>query len=93
MANVVAKLRCLDHRGETVHTRWGDVIFDRDGLADLEVPEEDVALLRAHRPYSWLADDHVPQDEPEITVEADPPPAAKKPQPPPTPPQRQQQRR
>lgn len=57
---VTAKLRCLDHRGETVNTRWGDVTFDRDGLAELEVPEEELPMLRAIRPYSWLAEDHGP---------------------------------
>lgn len=55
---VTAKLRCLDHRGETINTRWGDVAFDRDGLAELEVPVEELPMLRAIRPYSWLAEDH-----------------------------------
>ncbi len=55
---VAAKLRCLDHRGETVHTRWGHVSFDADGLAELEVPEDELPMLRAFKPYSWLADDH-----------------------------------
>jgi hypothetical protein len=66
MANVVAKLRCLDHREETINTRWGAVTFDRDGLAELEVPEEELPMLRAVRPFSWLAEDHGPPkpDEP-----------------------------
>jgi len=55
---VVAKLRCLGHRGETVSTRWGDVVFDRDGLAELEVPEDELQMLRDVRPHSWLASDH-----------------------------------
>lgn len=55
---VTAKLRCLDHRGETVNTRWGDVSFDRDGLAELEVPEAELQMLRDIKPFSWLADDH-----------------------------------
>lgn len=61
---VVAKLRCLDLRGETVHTRWGDVIFDQDGLAELEVPEHEYGMLRDVRPYSWLAEDQVPAAAP-----------------------------
>ena len=60
MANVTAKLRCLDLRGETVHTRWGHVKFDKDGLAELKVPEEELPMLRAIRPHSWLAEDHGP---------------------------------
>lgn len=55
---MVAKLRCLDHRGETVNTRWGDVSFDSDGLAELEVPEAELPMLRAIKPYSWLVEDH-----------------------------------
>lgn len=55
---VTAKLRCLDHRGETVNTRWGDVTFDRDGLAELELPEGEVQMLRDIRPFSWLLEDH-----------------------------------
>jgi len=55
---VTAKLRCLDHRGETVNTRWGDVVFDRDGLAELELPEGEVQMLRDIKPFSWLLEDH-----------------------------------
>ena len=56
---VTAKLRCLGHRGEVVHTRWGNVRFDKDGLAELKVPEDEVSMLRAMRPHSWLAEDHI----------------------------------
>lgn len=55
---VVAKLRCLDLRGETVHTRWGDVSFDRDGLSKVEVPEDELQMLRDIKPHSWLVEDH-----------------------------------
>lgn len=55
---VTAKLRCLEHRGETVNTRWGAVKFDADGLAELEVPEDELQMLRDVRPHSWLAEDH-----------------------------------
>lgn len=61
MAKIKAKLRVLDLRGETVSTRWGDVVFDREGLAELEVEEEDLPLLRGMRPFSWLAEDHAPK--------------------------------
>lgn len=61
---VTAKLRCLDHKGETVHTRWGSVTFDRDGLADLEVPESELHMLGMTRPFSWLASDHGPPAAP-----------------------------
>lgn len=54
---VVAKLRCLAHRGETINTRWGEVAFDKDGLAELEVPEDEVQMLRDVKPHSWLVDD------------------------------------
>ena len=63
---VTAKLRCLDLRGETVHTRWGNVKFDKDGLAELRVPEGELQMLRDVKPHSWLAEDHVPR-EPEPT--------------------------
>lgn len=55
---VTAKLRCLDHRNETVNTRWGAVSFDEDGLAELEVPEAELQMLRDVKPHSWLAEDH-----------------------------------
>lgn len=55
---MTAKLRCLDHRGETINTRWGPVKFDADGLAELEVPEGELQMLRDIKPHSWLAEDH-----------------------------------
>jgi len=58
MANVTAKLRVLDMRGETTNTRWGSVTFDAAGLAEVEVPEEELEMLRSCRPFSWLASDH-----------------------------------
>lgn len=73
---VTAKLRCLDQRGETVHTRWGNVTFDKEGLAELEVPEDEVSMLRAIRPFSWLAEDHVPPGT-EVVPEVAPPPVDK----------------
>jgi len=60
MANVTAKLRVLDMRGETTNTRWGSVTFDAAGLAEVEVPEEELEMLRSCRPFSWLASDHGP---------------------------------
>lgn len=70
---VTAKLRCLDHRGETITTRWGDVTFDREGLAELEVPEGELQMLREIRPFSWLAEDHGPPAAPPVPDEATPP--------------------
>lgn len=54
----VAPLRALHHRGETVNTRWGAVTFDANGLAELELPEDEVPMLQAIKPFSWLASDH-----------------------------------
>jgi len=66
MANVTAKLRVLDLRGETVHTRWGYVTFDKDGLAELEVPEEELQMLRNTNPFPWLYEPaEAPQQAPE----------------------------
>lgn len=75
---VAAKLRCLDLRGETVSTRWGAVSFDRDGLAELEVPEAELPMLRAVKPHSWLAEDHVPPAAPEVPAPVDPPKGKKR---------------
>ena len=50
---VKAKLRYPDACGETTSTQWGYVTFDQDGLAELEVPEEDLPLLRNLR---WLVE-------------------------------------
>ncbi len=80
MANVTAKLRCLALRGETVHTRWGHVSFDGNGLSSLEVPEEELQMLRDIRPFSWLAEDHgIPAEpspaDPPAAPPADPPAA------------------
>lgn len=88
MAKLVkVKLRDLSLRGETVHTRWGHVSFDRDGMSELELPEDEVQMLRNIKPFSWLADDHVPPKrapepaEPEpaaplgVNVPGTPPPA------------------
>jgi hypothetical protein len=58
---VKAKLRYMDARGETTNTQWGDVTFDRDGLAELEVPEEDLQLLRNLR---WLVEKPAEVQEP-----------------------------
>lgn len=54
----IAELRALDHRGETINTRWGPVTFDANGLSELEVPEDEVQMLRDIKPFSWLASDH-----------------------------------
>ena len=54
MAKVIAKLRVLDLRNETVHTRWGHVHFDKDGRAELVVPEEELDMLRQTKPFPWL---------------------------------------
>lgn len=82
MAKIKAKLRALDLRGQTTSTRWGDVTFDKDGLAELEVEESDLQLLRNIKPFSWLAEDHgpkaaaMPQEVPPAPSEAsDNPPA------------------
>lgn len=60
MPKVIAKLRCLDMRGETTHTRWGHVSFDRDGLAELEVDEDDLQMLRD---IKWLYEPVAPPQE------------------------------
>lgn len=63
MAKIKAKLRSMNLRGETTTTRWGDVTFSRDGLAELEVEEEDLHLLRG---IGWLVEAPTePQDAPE----------------------------
>lgn len=91
MAKVKVKLRALDLRGETVSTRWGLVRFDKDGLSELKLDEDEVHMLRAMKPFSWLADDHVPPKPPEPAAEAaspsTPPPAMPKPPVPPKPPE------
>jgi hypothetical protein len=76
---VVTKLRCLDHRGETVHTRWGHVTFDGEGLAEIEVPENELQMLREIRPHSWLAEDHISyqmmlrgEGDPDVEVTTEP---------------------
>ena len=51
---VKAKLRALDLRNEKVHTRWGYVQFDKDGLAELDVPEAELQMLRDIKPFPWL---------------------------------------
>lgn len=79
---VKAKLRCLDMRGETTHTRWGYVTFDKDGLAELEVPEEELQMLRDIRPFSWLAEDHVPKLKDNEEPSPSPSPADEPPAPP-----------
>lgn len=56
MAKVKVKVRDLSLRGETVHTRWGFVTFDRDGTSDLELDEAEVPMLRDIKPYPWIAD-------------------------------------
>lgn len=56
MAKVRAKLRVLDLKNEKVHTRWGHVQFDKDGLAELEVEESDLQLLRDTKPFPWLVE-------------------------------------
>ena len=66
MSMVKAKLRVLDLRGDTVHTRWGHVTFDKDGLAELEVPEEELDMLRQTKPFPWL---HEPAEAPVSTPE------------------------
>ncbi len=67
MAKTTAKLRAMDLRGETVHTKWGPVSFGMDGLAELEVDEADLPLLRGLR---WLleAPTH-PQEIPVVDPE------------------------
>jgi hypothetical protein len=54
MSKVKAKLRVLDLRNEKVHTRWGYVQFDNDGMAELEVPEDELDMLRQTKPFPWL---------------------------------------
>lgn len=56
---VTVELRDLGLRGQTVHTRWGNVKFDENGMSKLTVPEVDVPLLQAMNPFSWLASDHL----------------------------------
>ena len=51
---VKAKLRVLDHKNQTVHTRWGQVKFDGDGCATVDVPEDELQMLRDTKPYPWL---------------------------------------
>jgi hypothetical protein len=57
MAKVKAKLRDLSLRGDTVNTRWGAVSFDKDGLAELEVDEDDLPMLRDTKPHPWLVEE------------------------------------
>lgn len=64
MAYVKATLRVLDLKGETISTRWGDVTFDKDGMATLEVPEEELHMLRETHPFPWLY-------EPEVKAKAE----------------------
>lgn len=76
MKKIKAKLRYMDARGETTNTRWGDVTFDKDGLAEVEVPVEDLQLLRNMR---WLDERNGrqgPSDEPEEAPALPPEPSA-----------------
>lgn len=75
---VKAKLRSMDLRGDTVATRWGPVTFSREGLAELEVEEVDLQLLRNLR---WLVEAPA---EPATSVSA-PPPTEAPPEPEPSP--------
>lgn len=59
MAKVKAKLRDLSLKGEKVNTRWGDIQFDGDGLADIECDEEDLPMLRDTKPFPWLVEESV----------------------------------
>ncbi len=98
MAKIKAKLRNLSLRGETTNTKWGPVAFDRQGLAELEVDDADLPLLRG---LKWLvepatgspkAPEARPAGPPARTIQAPPsapaaPAPAKEPEPlPPTPP-------
>jgi hypothetical protein len=67
MAKIKAKLRSMDLRGDTVSTRWGSVSFSRDGLAELEVDEDQLPLLRG---LKWL---HEPAAQPQAAPEPEPP--------------------
>ncbi len=62
MAKIKANLRASLLRGETTTTQWGQVTFDSEGLAVLEVDEEDLPLLRN---LKWL-------HEPPAAAEAPP---------------------
>jgi hypothetical protein len=64
MAKIKAKLRSMDLRGDTVSTQWGSVSFSEEGLAELEVDEVDLPLLRG---LKWL-------HEPPTTSKAAPEP-------------------
>jgi hypothetical protein len=41
---VKVRVRDTSCRGDTVHTRWGDAKFDREGYAELDVPEADLGV-------------------------------------------------
>lgn len=68
MAKLKVNLRSMDLRGETITTRWGDVMFDKDGLSTLEVDDGDLPLLRnlkwIHEPAGALRHAPDPLEEP-----------------------------
>jgi len=77
MGKVTAKLRSPSLAGDTIHTQWGHVSFDSDGLASLEVDEADLPRLRG---LGWLLE--APRGKPEAL----PVKAKAAPEPSPTPP-------
>lgn len=76
---VTAKLRVLDLRGETIHTRWGHVKFDQDGLAEVEVPEHELDMLRQTKPFPWLDERHGLQGPQEELADEDAPAGSEEP--------------
>lgn len=79
MAKIKAKLRNLSLRGETVSTRWGNVTFTRDGLAELEVDEADLPLLRG---LKWLVEPATASPSAPAARPVGPPPRTLPPTPP-----------
>lgn len=71
MAKIKAKLRNLSLRGETTSTKWGPVAFDRQGLAELDVDEADLPLLRA---LKWLVEPATASPSAPAARPAGPPP-------------------
>ena len=49
--------------GKTVKTRWGAIVFDKDGVAEVKMPEADMALV-AQLGWSVVASDAAVPSEP-----------------------------
>jgi hypothetical protein len=71
MAKIKAKLRNLSLRGETTSSKWGPVTFDRQGLAELDVDEADLPLLRG---LKWLVEPAAGSPKAPAARPAGPPP-------------------